>query len=253
MAYAALLYFLFKACIAPAITFDVVWPILALMLLNGLLDRTIYLAARGDIYFPMLACFLFVDQTIPALKITLFAIWFWAAFSKLTPSFVNVVTVMICNSPIFKHFEFLKKALFIDAPEDLRPSKFGYLVAHFGTLVEFSLPILLLFTSYLAPDHIFYILIGITAFHTFIFLNVPMAVPMEWNVVMVYGAWAIFGMYPEIAAFSISHPFIVGLFAFLFIVIPFIGTFWPKYISFLLCMCYYAGTWGYSCLKMMRN
>jgi len=63
---------------------------------------------------------------------------------------------------------------------------------------------------------------------------------------MVYGAWAIFGMYPEIFAFSISHPFIIGLFAFLFIVIPIIGTFWPKYVSFLLCMRYYAGTWGYS-------
>jgi len=138
----------------------IVWPILALMLLNGLLDRTIFLAARGDIYFPMIACYLFADQTIPALKITLFAIWFWAAFSKLTPSFVNVVTVMICNSPIFKHFESLRKALFINAPEDLRPSKFGYYVAHFGTAVEFSLPFLLLFTSYLAPDQIFYIIIG---------------------------------------------------------------------------------------------
>jgi len=245
LVYAALLYFLFMACIAPAITAAHIWPILGLLLLGGLLDRTIFLAARGDIYLPMLACYLFADQTVPAMKICLFAIWFWAAFSKLTPSFVYVVTVMICNSPLFKHFGFLRKALFRNAPEDLRPSKFGNFFAHFGTTIEFSLPILLLFTSYLAPEHIFYVLIGITAFHTFIFVNIPMGVPLEWNVVMVYGAWAIFGMHPDIFAFSVTHPLLIGLFGFLFIIVPLVGTFWPKHVSFLMCMRYYAGTWGY--------
>lgn len=246
LVYAALLFTLFRACMAPAVTYEYVWPILALLLLNGLLDRTIYLAARADIYFPMIACFLFADQMIPAVKLTLFGIWFWAAFSKLTPSFVHVVQVMICNSPIFKHFGFFRKALFKNAPEDLRPSMFAKVFAHMGTTVEFMLPILLVLSSMLSPDMMFYVLIGITLFHTFIFLNVPMAVPMEWNVIMVYGAWAIFGQNTGISPFAVTHPLLIGMFVLLFVIVPLIGTFFPKYVSFLMSMRYYAGTWGYS-------
>ena len=86
--------------------------------------------------------------------------------------------------------------------------------------------------------------IGITLFHTFIFVNIPMAVPLEWNVIMVYGAWAIFMMHPSISPFSISNPYLIGLFALLFLIVPLVGTFWPKYVSFLMCMRYYAGTWA---------
>lgn len=244
--YVALVAVLLRACMAPAVTFTYVWPILVLMLINGLLDRTIYLAARADIYFPLIACLLYADQMIPALKIGLVGIWYWAAFSKLTSSFVNVVTVMICNSPIFGQFKFLRKAMFKNAPEDLRPSTFAKIFAHIGTTIEFALPTLLLFTFAFAPEYMLYVLIGITLFHTFIFLNVPMAVPLEWNVIMVYGAWAIFGSNPTVSPFDITHPLLIAIFVILYIIVPVFGTLYPKYVSFLMSMRYYAGTWGYS-------
>lgn len=245
-AYGLLLAMFLRACLAPALTFDYIWPVLAFLLICGLLDRTIYLAARADVYFPMIACYLFIDQTVPAMKICLFAVWFWAAFAKLTPNFTYVVCTMICNSPIFRHFTFFRKALFRNAPDDLRPSQFANGVAHFGTLIEFSLPLLLLFSGFLDAGVLYYILIGITLFHIFILVNIPLGVPMEWNVVMIYGAWAIFGMHPTVSAFSVTHPFLIVLFVILFFVVIVIGTFWPRHVSFLMCMRYYAGTWGYS-------
>jgi len=63
---------------------------------------------------------------------------------------------------------------------------------------------------------------------------------------MVLGGFAIFGMFPEVIPFSITNPLIIGLFVFLFLVLPILGNLYPKYISFLLSMRYYAGTWAYS-------
>ncbi|MGB1242600.1 MAG: DUF3556 domain-containing protein [Chitinophagales bacterium] len=83
--YAALLFFLVKACIAPVITPEIVLPIVFLFPICGILDRTVYLAGRADIYYPMILCFLFPLETGHTLKMIWFGIWFWAAFSKLTP------------------------------------------------------------------------------------------------------------------------------------------------------------------------
>src|SRR5690606_29289934 len=113
-------------------------------------------------------------------------------------SFTSVVSVMICNSPIFK-FQWLRKLLFKNYPDDLRLSNSVTYIAHFGTLVEFIFPISLLAGTILGWDYhtMFYLLIGMTAFHTFIFLNLPMGVPMEWNIIMVYGGWLLFEFNPE--------------------------------------------------------
>ena len=100
--YAALLYFLVVACIAPKVTPEVILPILILLPILGVLDTAIYLAARADVWYPALFVYLFPTETGGALKIVWFGIWFWAAFSKLTPTFTSVVAVMICNSPFLK-------------------------------------------------------------------------------------------------------------------------------------------------------
>jgi len=196
--YAALLYFLIMACIAPAVTPEVVIPILILLPILGLLDTQIFLAARADVWYPALFVFLFPSEAGGALQICWFAVWFWAAFSKLTPTFTSVVAVMISNSP-FMNFKWLKRMLFKNYPEDLRMSQTAIYIAHFGTVVEFSLPILLMTGTFMgwSQEVMFYCLIGMTAFHTFIFMNFPMGVPMEWNVIMVYGGWLLFGYNPE--------------------------------------------------------
>ncbi len=246
--YAALLYFLVVGAIAPAVTPEVVLPILVLLPVLGILDRQIYLAARADVWYPALFVFLFsLEEAGGALKIVWFAIWFWAAFSKLTPTFTSVVAVMICNSPFLK-FKWLKKLMFKSYPNDLRLSKTALYISHFGTLVEFSLPILLMAGTFLgwSQQTMFYCLIGMTAFHTFIFLNFPMGVPMEWNVIMVYGGWMLFGFNPEFMPSNVANPLLITLFFVLFLALPIIGNFFPKYVSFLLSMRYYAGTWPYS-------
>ena len=245
--YGALLFYLVKACIAPAVTPDIVLPIIILLPVLGLLDTQIFLAARGDVWFPALFVFLFPTETGSALKIAWFAVWFWAAFSKLTPTFTSVVSVMICNSPFLK-FKWLKRLLFKSYPDDLRLSKTAIYIAHFGTLVEFALPILLMTGTLLGwpQELMFYFLIGMTAFHTFIFINFPMGVPMEWNVIMVYGGWLLFGYHPEWMPTDITQIAIITLFVVWFLVFTLLGNFFPKYISFLLSMRYYAGTWPYS-------
>ena len=241
--YAALLFFLIKICIATSVTPENVLPVVMLLPILGVLDRTIFLAARGDVYFPAMVCFLFPLDTGNALKIVWFAVWFWAALSKLTPSFTSVVCVMICNSPVLK-IDALKKRLFKNYPDDLRPSLFADCIAHCGTLFEFLLPITLLLTH--NQDFIFYILIGITCFHAFIFINLPMAVPLEWNIIMVFGGWLLFYRHPEFSPASVSNPFILLLFFISYVLLPIVGNLFPKFVSFLMSMRYYAGTWAYS-------
>jgi len=245
--YAGLLYFLIMACIAPAITPEVVLPIIILLPILGILDTQIFLAARADVWYPALFVFLFPADIGGALKIVWFSVWFWAAFSKLTPTFTSVVAVMICNSP-FLNFKWLKKLLFKSYPEDLRMSKTATYVAHFGTVVEFALPILLMTGTFLGwpQETMFYCLIGMTAFHFFIFMNFPMGVPMEWNVIMVYGGWVLFGFHPEFLPTDVTSIAIIALFFLWFFVFTILGNFFPKHISFLLSMRYYAGTWPYS-------
>jgi hypothetical protein len=245
--YAAWIYFMIKALIAPHVSPEVVLPIVILLPIMGILDRQMYLAARADVWYPAIFCYLFPEYTGGALKIVLFAIWFWAAFSKLTPTFTSVVSVMLCNSPLMKYFTWLKKSMFVNYPEDLRLSTTANYLAHFGTVVEFLFPALLMTGTFLhwEPTTMFYLLIGMTSFHVFIFINLPIAVPLEWNIMMVYGGWLLFGMHPEIGI-SPGNWMIALLFSVLFVILPIVGNFFPKYVSFLLSMRYYAGTWAYS-------
>ena len=245
--YAALLYFLVVGCLATKVTPEVVAPVLILLLVLGIIDKQIYLAARGDVWFPALFVFLFPAEAGGALRLLWFGVWFWAAFSKLTPNFTSVIGVMISNSPVLK-FKWLKKLLFKDYPEDLRLSKSAIYVSHFGTLVEFSLPIILLLGTLLGWNQqiMFWALVGMTAFHTFIFVNFPMGVPMEWNVIMVLGAWSLFGVpQPFVISEVTSIPLIILLVVSI-VILPIMGNLFPKYVSFLLSMRYYAGTWPFS-------
>ncbi len=246
--YGAWLYFMISALVAPAVTPETVLPVMILVPLMGVLDRQMFLSTRADVWYPALFTFLFPEYTVSGLKVVFFAIWFWAAFSKLTPTFSSVVGVMLTNSPFMKHFTFLKRLFFRNYPEDLRASKGGETFAHLGTVVEFVGPTLLLLGTFLHWDFttMAWIMFSITMFHLFIFVMFPVAVPLEWNIMMVYGGWLLF-------VFDPAAPIYLGgawplslLFLVCFLVLPIIGNFWPKYVSFLLSMRYYAGTWAYS-------
>jgi Transmembrane protein of unknown function (DUF3556) len=83
-------------------------------------------------------------------------------------------------------------------------------------------------------------------FHTFITSSIPMGVPIEWNVIMVYGAFVLFGHYADVNAFSISSPSLIAFLALALIGMPLLGNLVPSRVSFLCSMRYYAGNWAYS-------
>ena len=252
--YLTFIYFLIKLCFAPAITPQLVLPIVIILPILGLLDIQLFLGARGDVWYPALFVFIFPEELKAGLTFCWFGVWFWAAFSKLTPSFPSVVSVMISNSP-FMGFKWLKKMLFKSYPDDLRMRSSANFIAHLGTVIEFSLPIFLLLNTLFFKNETFalYGLIGISIFHLFIFSNFPMGVPLEWNVMMVYGAWLLFGSQHILLPFEIHSPLLIFILSLSLFILPLLGNFFPKYISFLLSMRYYAGTWGYSVWLFKNN
>ena len=80
-----------------------------------------------------------------------------------------------------------------------------------------------------------------------------MGVPLEWNVIMVYGAFALFGAQADVWAFSVQDPILISLLAGSLLLLPIIGNLYPERISFLLSMRYYAGNWAYSAWLFKGN
>jgi hypothetical protein len=81
--------------------------------------------------------------------------------------------------------------------------------------------------------------------HGFITSNVPMGVPIEWNIMVVYGAFALFWSHPGVTVLDVGS---IGLAVFLAIMLvgaPLFGNLVPGRLSFLLAMRFYAGNWAY--------
>ena len=92
-------------------------PVVVLLVLNGLRDKIIFLAARGEQYLPALVFFTvlpFTDMII-ALKLLIVTVWVGAGFSKLGRHFANVVPPMVSNSPAVL-FRWIKQAHYRDSP-----------------------------------------------------------------------------------------------------------------------------------------
>ena len=97
---------------------------IVLLVLIGLRDKTIFLAARGEQYLPALFFFTvlpFVDMII-ALKLLIVVVWVGAGVSKFGKHFANVIPPMVSNSPSIP-FKWIKRAHYRDFPHDLRPSR----------------------------------------------------------------------------------------------------------------------------------
>jgi len=241
--FAAHIAFLIRLLIAPEVGQGLILPTLILLPLLGLLDKTIFLSARAEHYLIALICFMFPGEAIAGWKIVWIAIWFWAATSKLNLHFPSVIGVMISNSAVLR-FPWLKKKLYKSYPNDLRPGKLAGFLAHAGTIVEYGFPLMLIFGT--GGQMTMIALIIMFCFHLYITTSVPMAVPLEWNFIMVYGGFVLFGHHAAIWTFAIHSPLlIIALLVFL-MVIPLAGNFFPKHFSFLSSMRYYAGNWAYS-------
>jgi hypothetical protein len=241
--YVAHMGFLFRALVAPELSIEYFIPTLVLLPLLGITDKTIFLASRAEHYYTVLVCFMFADDWLAGSKLVWAAIWMWAATSKLNHHFPSVVAVMQSNSPL-TNIGSIRKLLYRDYPNDLRPSRLTQFMAHAGTVVEYAFPVVLIFSDGGTST-----IIGLTVmvlFHTFITSSIPMGVPIEWNVIMVYGGFVLFGHYADVSAFSISSPVLIAYLAFALIAVPLFGNLVPSRASFLCSMRYYAGNWAYS-------
>ncbi|MEM6806637.1 MAG: DUF3556 domain-containing protein, partial [Bacteroidota bacterium] len=181
-------------------------------------------------------------DALAASKFVWWGVWFWAATSKLNRHFPGVIGVMLSNSAIMR-ISWIKKKLYKNYPEDLRASKFSGFLAHMGTFLEYSFPLLLIFGS---PEIVPIALIIMLLFHAFITGNIPMGVPIEWNFMMVYGAYVLFGQHADAGMFNLESPILIAALFICLVVLQVLGNFYPKAFSFLISMRYYAGNWPYS-------
>jgi hypothetical protein len=244
--YGANQLFLLRALLAPEITPELLWPSFILIPLLGLTDKTLFLAARAEHYYVVLVCLTVAtgnDLWLSACKLIWGAIWFWAASSKLNHHFPSVIMFMMNNGPFFPRI--LKKRLFASYPDDLRPSRFATAMAHFGTATEYMIPLVLLSSPNELVTALMLCVMG--SFHGFIALNNPNGMPIEWNILMIYGGVFLFGFNPDASLLALGGmPLLAAFLFFCLFAVPCYGNFVPKHVSFLPSMRYYAGNWAYN-------
>ncbi|MCB9656575.1 MAG: DUF3556 domain-containing protein [Sandaracinaceae bacterium] len=211
--------------------------------LMGIADKTLFPAARSEHYWPTMLCFAFMPNWVAGAKAVQLAIWFWAGVSKCNAHFPTVVGVMTSNHPVVQA-KWIRRRMYKDFPNDVRPAAPTIVLTHIGTLIELVMPMILAFAVGGWP-----LTLGLTlmvGLHLFIFSNMPMAVPLEWNVMAVYGAFALFYVHPDVSVFHMdSLPVAAVLFTTL-VLVPLFGNLFPERFSFLVSMRYYAGNWPYT-------
>jgi hypothetical protein len=240
--YLALLVLSFRALVAPALDAGMIVPIVVIVPVIGLADRTIFLALRAEHYWTTLVCFAVAGNWIAGAKAVQIALWFWAGFSKLNHHFPTVVCVMISNSPLLR-LPGLRRRMYRSYPDDLRPSRLAVAMSHAGTALELSVPIILLVSP--GGTSLVIGIILMLALHLFITGNVPLGVPIEWNVMVVYGAFALFWAHPEVTVQDLGSPALAVFLAIMLVGLPLFGNLVPSRLSFLLAMRFYAGNWAY--------
>ena len=227
-----------------------IWAVLGILAVTGLRDKVIFLAARGEVYGSFTVAFLFagmgVDMIIAA-KLVCLVIWMGAATSKLNKHFPFVISTMMSNSPMVRT-RALKRAFFEKFPDDMRPGRLSRFVAHFSTAVEGLVPLVLFFSHGGWPTVIAATVMLI--FHFGILSAIPMGVPLEWNVFMMFCVLSLFGGHSGTGLVDLTTPWPIVLFAVVAGIVV-LGNLFPHKISFLPGMRYYAGNWDTTqwCMK----
>ncbi len=236
---------------APALDTDVgllpTWNIaliVVLLALAGIRDKLIFLASRGEVYGALTVTFLLpgVDMIVAA-KLVMIAIWIGAATSKLNHHFPYVVATMMGNNPLIR-WRWLRKALYRRFPEDVRPSIIPQLLAHGGTVIEMGVPLVLFFSHGGVVSAVAATVMVI--FHLVILTAIPLGVPLEWNVFMIFGVGSLFVAHAGVGVGDLEHPWLVAALMAVIAVAIALGNFHPPSVSFLPGMRYYAGNWDIS-------
>jgi Transmembrane protein of unknown function (DUF3556) len=227
-----------------------IWTIVGLLAVLGVRDKVIFLAARGEVYASFTVAFLFVGygvDMIIAAKLVCLVIWLGAATSKLNKHFPFVISTMMSNNPVFRP-RFIKRKFFEHFPDDLRPGRLSRWLAHFSTAIEGLVPLALFFSHGGWPTAIAAFVM--LCFHFGILSSIPMGVPLEWNVFMMFSVLALFVGHAEVGLGDMTTPLPVLLFVVVAGTVV-IGNLFPRKVSFLPGMRYYAGNWdtGLWCVK----
>jgi Transmembrane protein of unknown function (DUF3556) len=227
-----------------------IWAVLGVLAVLGLRDKVIFLAARGEVYASFTVAFLFagygVDMILGA-KLVCLVIWLGAATSKLNKHFPFVISTMMSNNPVFRP-RFIKRAFFEHFPDDLRPGRRSRWLAHFSTAIEGLVPLVLFFSHGGWPTAIAAFIM--LCFHFGILSSIPMGVPLEWNVFMMFSVLALFVGHAAVGLGDLTTPLPILLFAVVAGTVV-VGNLLPRKVSFLPGMRYYAGNWDTSlwCVK----
>lgn len=246
LAYLALVVTSLRVLLAPRPEAALLAPVLVLLVFLAVTDKTIFLAARGEHYGVLLACFVFAgsgDAWIAGAKAVSLALWFWAGVSKLNHHFPSVVSVMTSNGP-FTRSQWLRRRMYRHFPDDLRPSTLASLMSHLGTALEIGVPVAFLLTPLGTPPVVAIVLM--LALHGYITSNVPMGVPIEWNLVVAYSGFALFWAHPGVSLTAVGSPALALFLVVMLVVVPLLGNLFPARVSFLMAMRYYAGNWPFS-------
>ncbi len=231
----------------------VVAPIVLLVLM-GLRDKVIFLAARGEQYLPALLAFAILPaisadhgftNMIIALKLLIGVVWVGAGFSKLNAHFTMVIPPMVSNAPS-NPFPGVRRAMYKSYPEDLRPSALAKFMAHGpGAVVEIIAPLILLFSTNWTVTLVAGVLM--IAYHLFIISTFPLAVPLEWNLLFSYAVLILFLGFPANEGFALwdmSPAWLALIVAAGLLFFPVLGNIRPDKVSFLPSMRQYAGNWA---------
>jgi len=227
-----------------------IWAVLGVLAVLGLRDKVIFLAARGEVYASFTVAFLFagygVDLILGA-KLVCLVIWLGAATSKLNKHFPFVISTMMSNNPMFRP-KFIKRKFFEQFPDDLRPGWRSRWLAHFSTAIEGLVPLVLFFSHGGWPTAIAAFVM--LCFHFGILSSIPMGVPLEWNVFMMFSVLALFVGHASTGLSDVTTPLPLLLFAVVAGTVV-VGNLLPRKVSFLPGMRYYAGNWDTTlwCIK----
>ncbi|HJC59140.1 MAG TPA: DUF3556 domain-containing protein [Candidatus Dietzia intestinigallinarum] len=240
------------------------WPFVAFVALQavlGLRDKVAFLASRPEQYSVMLLGFGVlttyagghVDMIVVA-KIAIFAVWWGAFLSKIGHHFTPTVQAMLTNSPLNKS-KALRHSLYRNPTEDLLPTRVAWFFAHaLGTLVEFLVPLVLLF----ATNWVVAVLAALfmMCFHAFIYSMFALAMPQEWNLYFAFLSPFVFlGFFAGdgYAVWDATSAWVIVGALVLTLTLPIIGNFRPDLISFLLAMRQYAGNWSSATMAFRNN
>jgi len=219
------------------------WKVALILVILGVLalrDKVIFLAARGEVYATLAVTFLFGADMVVGSKVVFMVIWIGAAISKLNKHFPFVISTMMSNNPLMRP-RWLKRRFFENFPDDLRPGWPSRWLAHVSTAIEMLVPLVLFLCHGGWPTTVAAAVM--VCFHLGILGSIPMGVPLEWNVFMIFGVLSLFVAHARLGLADLDNPVPVAILFAVIAGIVIAGNMFPRKISFLPGMRYYAGNW----------